>query len=186
MLVIGIHGKKRSGKDTMANYMKRMLELQGENVKVFSFASPLKKATSELFCIPMKRIEEKEVPLDDWDSKTPRYLLQSLGDAARQLFPDIFIRTMKNRIDQCKNNTIVIISDIRFNDEAKLVHNFNGKVFTVDASKRLKFKLKDNHCSEKGIDPKWSDYTIYNNLDIPLFFEEINRKMKETFFSLNL
>lgn len=179
-MLIGIHGKKRSGKDTMADYIVE--KWFNKKVARFAFANPLKKGVSELFGIPMQTIEdEKETPLPNWDNKTPRYLLQTVGDQARSLFPDVFIRTMQTKIDE-NQDTNCIITDVRFNDEAQFILDNNGMVFTVDANERLGDNNKDNHISEQAIDPSLSDYTIYNNGELSQFYAEIDIIMANLFY----
>ena len=161
--IIGITGNKGHGKDTAANTIKLFL---GKDTQIFSFAKPLKIAVSTLFNINENYFEDqqlKELPLSDWDDKTPRQLLQWLGtDVLRKYDTDIFIKNMEKRIENTKND--IIVSDVRFDNEANLIHRLGGKIIQIDSTERLG-RCNDSHITEYGINPGLRDITVYNNSD---------------------
>lgn len=170
MEIIGISGQKRSGKDTSALIIKEFLEKKGKKAVIYSFAYPLKLAVSKCFAISMNTIEhKKEVQIDLW-KKSPRQLLQQVGDKMRSIDQDVFLKNMRKKIKQTPKNTTIIISDVRFDNEAKFVRSLGGVIIIVE---RNNIHKNDKHITEQGINPKYSDYTIYNNLSKTLLKKTI-------------
>lgn len=132
-IVIGLHGKAGSGKDTVADYM-----VQNYGFTKLSFAGPLKSAVCELFALDPGVFENrilKEQVVEDW-GKSPRWLAQWLGaDILRnQIDEAIFVKNMVRRIGERDR---VVISDVRFANEADMVHELGGRVWKLDAGARL-------------------------------------------------
>lgn len=179
-IIIGFTGKKRSGKDSVSKVIQ---ELHPDHVSVYSFADPLKKAVCNLFSIQITE-ENKESPLPLWDNVSPRYLLQHTGDKVKELFPDLFIRSMhsniQNEINKKQGNEhIILITDIRFNNEAEFVHSLGGFIIEINSDKRLNSSTTtDTHCSEKGIDQKHIDCVVYNNESFEYTKKEIIEMFK--------
>lgn len=157
--LIGLTGKKFHGKDTVAGIIA-----MNNAVMLLSFASPIKKAISIIHEIPEEILSDsklKETVLPQW-GKSPRELLQWLGtDIYRNQFSkDIWLKNMEMRIRKYEDFPIVV-TDVRFDNEAKLIHKLGGSVWRIDASERI--KSDDKHESENGIDDSLVDLTIYNN-----------------------
>ena len=87
---------------------------------------------------------------------------------------DIWVNTLERQINTWKsynsykdelNNCpdYVLITDIRFSNEAQIVHKVGGKLWLIDGHQRTQNKKKDTHASENNVDLiKNLDYTIYN------------------------
>lgn len=174
MILIGLTGKKRSGKDTVAEFAKDYFKYNHNNynqniIKLLSFAYPLKKTVCNIFCISMKTLEDnKDINIPELNNHSPRDLLKAFGDCSRNVRNDVFIHNMKHKIKSIPQNSVVIVTDVRFDDEAKFIHQNNGYVIAVnsDLRNKNKDKDKDTHITEKGIDVKYIDCMIYNNLTI--------------------
>lgn len=176
--IIGLTGRKRAGKDSAAQIINQITNYESFNL---SFAGPLKKAVSEVFGIQITD-QNKEIALPLWNA-TPRQLLQNVGDQLKTLYQDIFIRSMESRIHNINQfpspkDNLIIITDVRFNNEAEYVLSKGGVIIEINADQRLG-KRNDNHCSEDGIDQKYVDYVIYNNDDTKEFKQEIERLLIE-------
>ncbi len=171
-MIIGLTGRKRSGKDSVATIIKNLQP----DANSFSFAGPLKKAVSAVFGFEITD-EHKEVPLTLWNA-SPRQLLQRTGDKLKELYPDIFVKSMESRITQCNQDITIIITDVRFNNEAEFVLSKGGFIIEINADKRLG-KSSDTHCSEKGIDQKYVDYVVYNNDSYDDLSREVSRLLVE-------
>ena len=165
-------GKKFHGKDTVAGII-----LEHDNTyTLLSFAEPIKQALSIIHVIPKEYFDDpnkKEKPLSEWNNLTPRSLAQWLGtDIYRNQFDqNVWLRNMKLRIGELKN---VIITDIRFDNEANFIKELGGIIIKVDASVRK--NKSDNHISENGIDEKLVDIIVDNNGS----FEDLNKSIKKT------
>jgi len=124
-ILLGISGKPRSGKDTIANYLK-----EEHGFYKYSFADYLKWLCVEYFGY------SKE---DLWDKKTDesRKFLQNLGKLLTDLDTNIFINKTVANIRQdykkceAENKPFkAIITDVRREDEA-LLFDRTGSSFLV-------------------------------------------------------
>lgn len=185
--VIGITGKKFHGKDTAAEIFKLFLGV--DKTLIMSFASPIKNAIKTLFLLNESQLSGSSKENYCWtfnngekvNMMTPRIIMQKFGDAMKSTFGnDIFLKNMKNRIIDCENNyKYIIISDVRFNNEAELIKNYGGIIVKIDASKRV--NNDDKHISENGIDNKFIDYYLDNNYyrkNLELEINDIINKIK--------
>ena len=185
MVVIGILGKKRHGKDTISNHIIKKYKYQS-----MAFASPLKEACRTLFGFNDEQLygDDKEVIDNHWKI-TPRDAFQFVGTdlirhQMKNICPDIgenfWVECTKKRIlDELTKNpkTNIVLTDVRFPNEANLVHEFGGIVIKVE---RPDIKSSDEHISEKGIDDiKQFDHKIINDSTI----DELNKKV-DAIFSL--
>jgi hypothetical protein len=139
-MIIGFVGFIGSGKDTAADYLVNFHGFRRD-----SFASTLKDAVSAVFGWDRTLIEgrtkearEWREQVDDWWAQrlnmpqlTPRWILQQWGtEVCRQGFhDDIWIASLENKMRKTKDN--IVISDVRFPNEIKAIHNAGGIVVRV-------------------------------------------------------
>lgn len=169
--VIGFTGRMGSGKTTLANYItsnKFMSEagIDAKYTKV-SFATPLKDVVKYLFDLDNEQLygSTKNV-VDPRYGVTPRYLLQYIGtDLFRNWDKDFWVKTFQRKYSNVGN---IVLDDVRFENEADILHQMGGIVIKVvrysqshsQAEMRAETRA-EIHASEKGI--KNYDYKIYNN-----------------------
>jgi hypothetical protein len=137
--VIGILGFIGSGKGTVGEYLSKQYGYMS-----ISFASSLKDAIAVIFNWPRHLLEGDTTESRSWREEidqywskkmdrpvTPRWVLQHLGtDVLRNHFFDgIWIASLENKILQYNNN--VVITDVRFPNEIKLVRELQGKLWWV-------------------------------------------------------
>ena len=130
----------KSGKTTAAK------QLHAVNL---SFAQPVKQIAIDCF---------------GWDGikdEKGRKLLQLIGtDCGRAYNPNIWIDKMREQLKEHEPFAeVVTIDDLRFDNEADLVHEFGGVVIGV----KRKGCEPSEHQSEKGISPEKIDLIITNN-----------------------
>jgi hypothetical protein len=155
-MIIGICGFIGSGKDTIADYLVNFHEFRRD-----SFANTLKDAVSAVFGWDRvllegrtKEAREWREQRDDWWSNrlgktiTPRWVLQYWGtEVCRQGFhDDIWIASLENKMRRTSDN--IVISDVRFPNEIKAIHNAGGQVIRVT----------------RGPEPEWYQDAIYANM----------------------
>ena len=167
MKIIGISGKKGSGKDTFAQFLKEELEKQlGKTVKVDSFAANLKYCCALISGQPDYLFYNQDMK----DRKagflnfTNRELMQKFGDLTRSLDKDIWVKSLFNRyLDNPPE--YLIVSDVRFKNEAEHINKLGGILIRIE-SDRIK---EDNHISEIELD-NYSKFNllIENNIDTSL------------------
>lgn len=106
--------------------------------------------------------------------KTPREILQAVGtDIARNICSETYWIDKTEEVIKgwVVRNESVIISDIRFQNEADLIKKYGGEV--VEITRECKENSGDNHISEQSsVD---FDRKVCNNGSI----EELNEKLKE-------
>jgi hypothetical protein len=139
-MIIGFVGFIGSGKDTAADYLVNFHGFRRD-----SFANTLKDAVSAVFGWDRillegrtKEAREWREQIDPWWAErlnmphlTPRWILQYWGtEVCRNGFhDDIWIASLENKVRKTKDN--IVISDVRFPNEIKAIHNAGGKVVRV-------------------------------------------------------
>jgi hypothetical protein len=182
--IIGLTGKKRSGKDTSATMLIDIVNDHYYDVIVLSFAEPLKKAVSILFNLEITE-SNKEIKNENWNA-SPRQLLQLTGDKMRELYPDIFIKNVHIQIEKYLNdkNYCIIVTDIRYNQEAELIKSLGGKIIKLERTINNN-NNNDTHSSEQDIKDEYLDYVIYNDYGLRELEIELERIMEELNFCNN-
>lgn len=169
-LLIGLTGKARSGKDTVASMLRKT-----HNTQSVAFASPLKEGLKTMFGLTEEHVNGslKEVPLE-WLGKSPRNLLQTLGtewgrDCVHQ---DLWLLLAKRRIAMyMKLGTPVVVTDVRFDNEAEMVRGLGGQVWHIY---RKDAPGVAAHASEGGVTFAESDILVYNNGTLEELEELVN------------
>lgn len=176
MKIIGFSGKAGSGKDTSADIIKNMYQLD-LRYKVYrlSFSKVLKRAVKILFNLTEQQLYDRVLKekLDARYNYSPRYILQYIGtDVIRQHFgQDFFVNRLSEEIDDImrrhekamfKKNVLIMITDVRFDNEAEMILRSGGIV--VDITRDTEQTTDNrNHVSENGISRNLVSYTIFNN-----------------------
>ena len=161
-MIIGICGKKYSGKSTVAELL-----FNATGFRVVSFADKLKDVACVLG-------ECTRVQLEDYYFKentiVPDYLQPYCGDAKRPTYR-AFLQHFGSEIMRGVNDSIwidctlgyadedLIVSDVRFPNEAKAIKDRGGIIIKIV---RESCKSNDAHCSETSIDEVQADYIIRN------------------------
>lgn len=167
MIIIGISGKKGSGKDTFASLLaNELLRKQGLKVTLKAFADKLKKCCAILsgqfdWIFYDQNSKNKKAGLL---SMTNRELMQKFGDLTRQLDQDIWIK-LALEPDTRINPDVLIITDVRFRNEAKAIKDKGGILIRIESDR----SEEDSHISEIDLDSySIFDFGIINNKDTSL------------------
>ena len=151
MTIIGIAGKKRSGKDTVCQYIK---QLYGNNrVGRIAFADALKDEVARACNVTTEYIDQNK---DHF-----RLILQGWGTDFRRMLggEDYWINRLLLQLRDTAYN-IVVIPDVRFINEAEFIRKIGGYVIRVN---RMDGHTTDTHASETQLDRYHFDYTIQND-----------------------
>lgn len=138
MKLIGLHGLPRSGKDTIA-----YLLCTGFRFDRLSFADPLKQAASYLLNRPLAQCHgnnfDREAVMPEWGFSM-RWFLQMLGtECLRDVIRDDFwIHRAAIELDDLILRAVahdekvnVVITDVRFQNEAEFVRQRGGVLVNV-------------------------------------------------------
>ncbi len=153
--LVGLVGRKRSGKDTAA------LGLVIRGWQKAAFATPLREVVKTMFLLT-------DADCDDPDRKEQpgpmgvsyRRGMQAVGtelvrDQLSTVLPEVghegfWIQHMRRRIAHARaTGTKLVITDVRFRDEAEAILALGGILVHV---RRLGLNTTDSHASETGVD----------------------------------
>jgi len=204
-MIIGLSGKKGSGKNQVAEYFGQILGWR--NVNIIAFADPIKEIAVKYMGVD-KNIawgtqEEKESTYTAWSwedippSKrsnynvttnrlTVRQLLQYIGtELFRQnIADDFWVKSCFNQIhnygDKYRHH---IITDVRFPNEANEIKELGGKVVRLWRGGDI--QVDDKHASETALNNEdckivdsFPDHSYLNKLN---FFDVANYKKSSLF-----
>lgn len=171
-MLIGITGKSGSGKDEIARYIKH-----GFAFNHLTFAKPIKDMVAAIYGLDVDTLEAtgfKEKPIPGI-GKSLRELYQTLGtDWGRNMIDrDIWVRHMAKRLQGLPRSDVVI-SDVRFDNEALFIRANGGVIIHVtrEAAKRVR-----DHASENGINRQHADIVIVNDSTIEALYNKISDTM---------
>lgn len=159
-MIIAICGKKRSGKDTLADYI---------GYQKVKFAQPLKDALAALLGFTYEQLENDKEIVDPFWNITPRVAMQTFGEKFKEVIPDIFIKALFKKYPDN-----IVISDLRFMSEYRAVKERNGIVIKI-----IRDESDDNHISEKELETIPADLTIINNGTIEDLFSCYKQGIKK-------
>ena len=162
-MIIGIAGKKRSGKDTISDYL-----IDNYNFIKYGFADPIKDITKIIFGFSEEQLygSQKDIIDPFWNIK-PRDFFQKFGTDYGQFIlpehlPEIFDnenkRTLWVKIFQKwylnkkskKPEIKIIINDVRFEHEFDMIKSLGGYIIKVVRPNLI----SDIHISENELDKK--------------------------------
>jgi hypothetical protein len=172
-MIIGFVGFIGSGKDTAADYLVNFHEFRRD-----SFANTLKDAVAAVFGWDRTMLEGRTKQAREWREQvdpwwaerlnmpnlTPRWILQYWGtEVCRKAFhDDIWIASLESKLRNSKDN--IVISDVRFPNEIKAIHNAGGKVIRI----------------KRGPEPEWYDDAVNANAGDKYMGWSIGKKKLET------
>jgi hypothetical protein len=161
--IVGLSGLAGAGKDTAAAAIMR----DSKPVYEYAFARPMKEAAKILmgWTDDHVRGELKEV-VDPLYGVSPRYVLQTLGtEWGRKIInTDLWTLRAKRFIETCREqdpNCNIIITDVRFDNEAAFIVRLGGVVLNIIRPSNDKVVLK--HISEDGISECYIFKHVINN-----------------------
>jgi len=176
MKIIALAGMGKSGKTTAAIAMAKALFDEGYTPILEHFAGPLKDASHSLGFVK-----------DGEYNHLYRKFCQFVGETAREESPEWWVNLMAERLDDIADQEastigadnwherVVLIDDIRYENELALVKKYSGKIVFVSAQSRLKdldAEWRQHHSErlarlyENGeFEDELFDTTVSNNSD---------------------
>lgn len=181
-MLIGLAGRKQCGKTTAAEYLRLAHDFNHD-----SFAGPIRDFTAAILGISLSELEDtKEQPVKWLVGITPRMMMQDIGTmwGRQTVHPDLWVLSLVQRIAPLVNARLpVVVSDVRFPNEADAIHALGGYVVRIDRMGQA--PSGDTHASEVGIPDSKIDYEIVNNGESPQhYYAEIDglvRRLKRRY-----
>jgi hypothetical protein len=166
--LIGITGRKFSGKDTLGNFL-----VNEYGYERMAYADALKECVRAIFDFDDDQLYgSRKEEIDDYWQLTPRQVLQFVGtdlfrNHIHELMPEmgknIWINVLKRKISNKlkKNpNVKIVVTDIRFPNELDTIKELGGITIKLERNNLLS---SDTHESEILIDNLKTDYVLSNN-----------------------
>jgi hypothetical protein len=173
--ILGITGKKFSGKDTLGDYF-----VKNYGYERIAYADALKEAVKCIFDLDDEQLNgSKKEEIDEFWQKTPREILQYVGtnllipDVGKNIWVYVVKRKIINKLKQ-NPNAKFIITDARFHNEVNIIKELGGTVLKL---KRNVNSNEDTHESETLIDSLPSDYEFNNNSTKENLYEKITKDL---------
>lgn len=138
--ILGISGKKQSGKDTIAGFLKEIVS--PALVVRIGFADALKEEVAAACGVPVEFVESYKSNF--------RKILQGWGtDFRRELCGETYwIDKTREKIQKLPDGVLVVVPDVRFPNEAEMVDELGGKLWRVERGT----SGADEHPSETAMD----------------------------------
>lgn len=169
--IIGIGGRLRSGKDTVADYL-----VERYGFTKLGMSDPLLKAalvldpivTSEtdelnydVYPIRLSEVVETQGYVAAKEIPEVRRFLQVLGtDFGRYMIGEnVWVNMAANAIAETEGD--VVITGLRFPNETQMIGDLNGETWWIDRSLTTDEALA-RHASENGVNSRMFDLTIEN------------------------
>ena len=185
MLVIGIAGKKRNGKDTVARMLMSCAERAGIKATRRALADTLKEECARMIAIELgesgqvsKYLDVLQEMHDDATKEKYRLLLQWWGTEFKRgmVSDNYWVDKLRDWLLQHKSHSqqeIFVVPDVRFPNEVEMIRQQGGLIINVY---RPELEVSDGHTSEHALDgmTDWF-YTIDNNGDLDMLQHTIER-----------
>jgi hypothetical protein len=178
MVIVGCGYKKRVGKDTFCELVRKLYPHR--EIKRLAFADALKNEVYERL---LKPLDLEQSILDDPKVKdTIRPLMQGWGSLRREFFhPDYWIQIVFDKIKSDSNNedSIYIITDCRFPNEINYLKSHGG--ITINIKRDSVYDPNETHISEIALDSYVDefDFTINNDGTIEKYEESVKLVMDQ-------
>lgn len=183
MLLIGISGHARAGKDTIA---RRLVDAHG--FTRLALADPIRAIAGDVLPgNPTGEPYRSPEWVADWDAykaerPSVRALLQDLGMACREyLWDHVWLDALRWDIVSARNAGCpgIVVPDVRFCSEGKAIRHMGGEVWFV---KRPGVGPANGHRAEKEIDEIGLGAHVHleNHGDIPALYGVVDRTLENS------
>lgn len=153
-MIIGIIGKLKSGKTTLANLIK---ELHPETIEL-AFGDFLKEMIYKAGLCTREEL---------WGEKTvfSRLMMQKIGTEIirKQIDENFLVNKVAEKASKIDSKKLIIIHDVRFKNEADMIKLYNGKLYRIIRPSLEQTGEENKHLSETEQDSIVADYEIIND-----------------------
>lgn len=173
--LLGLTGKKRSGKNYTATIIRKVAEPEIQVIEL-SFASALKKEVASFLAIDIAELEgenkeEYRTLLQWWGTDYRRnkygdnYWIDRMDEAVQRIKQPSWLQWAKELFGSKPKNIVIVITDVRFPNEAEYVINNGGCLWHVVNPDQTE-DANSLHASETAMD-KYPHYptTLINKRD---------------------
>lgn len=181
-MLIGICGKAGAGKDTIGDYL-----ISKHSYKKIALADPIKRLVEDVFVLDKETVYDRvkrEQPLEQWDGRSVRELLQFIGTELfrSQIDDAIWVKSLWFRIKRYVEDSFgdYVVTDIRFPNEKNFLKKNAKKNFKLIKVVRKGYKgqvgIKGHKSESYDLD---ADYVVQNNGSKEQLYKKIDKILKE-------
>jgi hypothetical protein len=159
-VLIGLAGPARSGKDTAACILAERY-----GMAPMALATPIKHGLAAMLGVDLVACEQDKEAIIDWLGVSYRQLCQTLGTewGRQHVASDLWLRVAGRTLDYRRvahPGVGVVITDIRFDNEADLIRRRGGLVLHIRREQRDAVRA---HASEAGLTAMSPDDLVVHN-----------------------
>ena len=179
MMLIGLAGVARSGKDTAADVLAMELGLYRH-----AFADPIKRMLEQVF--GNNFVDGDRERIDPISGVSYRKLMQTLGtEWGRSIQPDLWTRVAKAKWEWVKETDLacrmcegsdwggMVISDVRFDNEAEWIRSEGGIIVHIERDGVAPVGI-EGHASEAGMTKIHGDLVVENNSTLEAYRDALD------------
>lgn len=171
-MIIGIVGVAGSGKTIVSRHL-----VESAGYRKLSFAAPLKRMLRAGFGMTEEQLDGSLKTSTDRTvcSRTPRYLMQTLGTewGRRMVGPDVWAQLWRR--DALELGGDIVADDVRFPNEAEAIRALGGVIWRVH---RPGLNV-DSHASERSQKRIDEDELIMNATSIPAMILSVDALLRD-------
>lgn len=204
-IIIGLTGANGAGKDTAASMLAGVLRNYGIQSATLAFADALYEEVAAAFGVTVKGLKSRvwkeepqghlalefckakpfvdamasKVPIDAWLS--PRQILQYWGTEYRRTQqPDYWVQRLQAKVQELHAAGIldVVITDVRFADEAAALRAMGGQIWRIDRPNLV--AASTGHVSEVSGQEFQPEATIRNEGSLDLLRHTCHQTLLRT------
>ena len=169
-ILIGFHGRKRSGKNTAADLLEKKY-----TVTQFAIADCLRRAAGVFFPTYLhSELHGEHKDAVGQHGFSPRDVMITIGRAMRERFGhDVFLRmhTDTLRASLTRDIDIVAVTDVRKKPDAALVRRLGG--YVVKITRKVADAVPVDDETEEPLPDEWIDFVLENNGTLTEFREKL-------------
>lgn len=128
--LLGLSGPAGSGKSSVAAYLA-----VNHGFHCLAFADPLKDLVQEAFqFFPVQVYGDQKEEIDHRFGKSPRWCLQALGTACREIWPDIWVWRLEDALRRYwqLHQPPVVVTDVRLRNEVQMLQRLGAKLLRLE------------------------------------------------------
>ena len=127
MKIIGLSGRMKAGKSTVAEYLSTYIP----DSAIHGFSDGIKTLAIDYFCENDMDFNSQEVKSQIHQSgKTYRQILQECGTKMREIWPEVWIYSWQSFM-RFLPMSVCIVPDVRFPNEVKAIQDMGGIVIRL-------------------------------------------------------
>ena len=175
--ILGLGGKKRVGKNTLANAFIKIFAAKNILAKQYAFADELKKELDPLFLLNAGVSAFTEDPLE---KELVRKTLISYGSGYWRIKdPDHWIKRLAQNLDNQSLPHIALITDARFaSNEIPWIQKQGGKIIHIS-----RFQDNGEEFPPAGEDEERNDPLIKNMADFRFSWNNFNDNLENCYYT---